>query len=55
VPDRVRYRPLHNHFDLVLTAALRDRPDIITARVEMPLHLSAGMRGAEEPAPGEKP
>jgi amino acid transporter len=55
VPDRVRYRPLHNHFDLVLTAALRDRPDIITARVEMPLHLSAGMRGAGEPAPGEKP
>ena len=55
VPDRVRYRPLHNHFDLVLTAALRDRPDIITARVEMPLHLSARMRGAGEPAPGEKP
>jgi amino acid transporter len=55
VPDRVRYRPLHNHFDLVLTAALRDRPDIITARVEMPLHLSAGIRGAGEPVPGEKP
>jgi amino acid transporter len=55
VPDRVRYRPLHNHFDIVLTAALRNRPDIITARVEMPLHLSAGMRGTGEPAPGAKP
>ena len=40
VPDRLRYRGLHNHFDLVLTAALRDRPDIIAARVPMPLHLT---------------
>ena len=40
VPGRLRYLGLHNHFDLVLTAALRDRPDIITARVPMPLHLT---------------
>ncbi len=49
VPDRLRYRPLHNHFDLVLTAALRNRPDILTARVEMTLHLPDRKRGAGTP------
>jgi hypothetical protein len=52
VPDRLRYRALHNHFDLVLTAALRDRPDIITARVPMPLHLDDGPPGAHGQAAG---
>jgi hypothetical protein len=28
-PDRLRYESLHNHFDLVLTAALRARPDVV--------------------------
>jgi amino acid transporter len=54
VPDRLRYRPLHNHFDLVLGAALRDRPDILTARVEMPLHIPRRSRGTRDPARGEK-
>jgi amino acid transporter len=39
VPDRLRYTFLHDHLDLVLTAALRSRPDIVSARVPVPLHL----------------
>jgi amino acid transporter len=54
VPDRLRYRPLHNHFDLVLGAALRDRPDILTARVEMTLQVPTRRRGTGDPAPGGK-
>ena len=54
VPDRLRYRPLHNHFDLVLGAALRDRPDILTARVEMTLQVPTRRRGTRDTAPGEK-
>jgi amino acid transporter len=54
VPDRLRYRPLHNHFDLVLGAALRDRPDILTARVEMTLQVPTRRRGTGDTAPGEK-
>jgi len=46
MPDRLRYRSLHNHLDRVLTAALRDRPDIITVRVQMPLNF-AGAAAAE--------
>ena len=45
VPDRLRYRFLHNHFDVVLSRALRDRSDIITARVPMPLHVPARRGG----------
>jgi amino acid transporter len=44
VPDRLRYRLLHNHLDLVLTAALRHRPDVVTARVPFPLHLARDRR-----------
>jgi hypothetical protein len=44
LPDRLRYRFLHNHFDTVLTRALRDRPDVIAARV--PMRVRAGGRGA---------
>ena len=36
-PDRLRYRPLHNQLDVVLTAALRTRTDMVVARVGMPL------------------
>jgi amino acid transporter len=39
VPDRPRYRILYNHLDQVLSTALRSRPDVVTARVPMPLHL----------------
>ena len=37
VPDRFRYRVLHNHIDVVLSAALRRRTDVVVARVPMPL------------------
>jgi len=37
IPNRLRYRFLHNHIDRVLTAALRDRPDVVVARVVLPL------------------
>ena len=33
LPDRLRYRFLHNHVDLVLTKELRYRPDVVVARV----------------------
>jgi len=35
IPDRIRYRLLHNHFDFVLSAALRSRPDVIVAKVPL--------------------
>jgi len=40
VPDRAAYRLLQNHYDLVLSNALRDRPYIIAARVAMSLHVA---------------
>jgi amino acid transporter len=45
LPDKLRYEFLHNHYDLVLSAALRGHPDVVCARVSMPL----------EPADGEGP
>jgi len=39
VPTRWRYRLLHNQIDLVLSAALRKRPDVVVARVQMPLEV----------------
>jgi amino acid transporter len=50
VPGRRRYSYLHNHFDLVLTAALRERPDVITALVPMPLDLADSTAAATRPA-----
>jgi hypothetical protein len=41
IPPRLRYRLLHNHLDLVLSAALRSRPDVVVARVSMPLERPA--------------
>lgn len=46
IPDRLRYRFLHDHLDLVLTAELRSRPDIVTARVPVLLHLPDRQHGA---------
>jgi len=46
IPNRVRYRFLHNQLDLVLSGALRSRPDVVVARVQMPLEELA----AEAPA-----
>jgi amino acid transporter len=37
IPDHFRYRILHNQTDLVLSAALRTRTDVVVARVPMPL------------------
>ncbi len=42
LPDHLRDQFLHNHFDLVLTNALRTRPDVVSARISMPLHLAGG-------------
>ena len=41
IPDHVRYRFLHNQIDLVLSAALRTRTDVVVARVQLPLRALA--------------
>jgi hypothetical protein len=50
IPPRLRYRLLHNHLDLVLSAALRSRPDVIVARVSMPLEPQKGWSQPTPPA-----
>jgi amino acid transporter len=42
LPDKLRYEFLHNHYDLVLSAALRGHPDVVCARISMPLELADG-------------
>ncbi len=37
VPQRLRYRLLHNQIDLVLASRLHHRPDVVVARVPMPI------------------
>ena len=37
IPERLRYRLLHNQVDLILASELRRRPDVIVARVPMPI------------------
>jgi hypothetical protein len=44
VPTRWRYRLLHNQIDLVLSAELRKRADVVVARVQMPLEVPARSR-----------
>jgi amino acid transporter len=39
LPNRLRFRLLHNHVDFVLSSALRTRPDIVVARAVMQLDL----------------
>lgn len=39
LPDRLRYRFLHNHVDPVLTTELRYRPDVVVARVPVRVHV----------------
>jgi hypothetical protein len=41
MPSRIRYRILHNQIDLVLSAALRSRTDLIVARVPIPVDIHA--------------
>jgi len=39
IPEHLRYRILHNQIDIVLSAALRARTDVVVARVPMPLQV----------------
>jgi amino acid transporter len=49
-PDKWRYRILHNQLDLVLSSALRNRDDIVVARVSVPLETEAP--APADPSPG---
>ena len=56
VPDRLRYRILHNQIDLVLSQALKSRTDLVVARAKMPLDVHAqpkpsGPEPDQQPAP----
>ncbi len=46
LPADLRYRPLHNQIDLVLSAALRGRDDVVVARVPMGIDAHRGRRRA---------
>ena len=37
IPERFRYRLLHNQIDVALTSALHKRPDVVVARVPVPV------------------
>ena len=54
VPDRLRYRILHNQIDLVLSQALKSRTDLVVARAKMPLDVHA-KRQPSKPAPDQQP
>ncbi|TAN25332.1 MAG: APC family permease [Actinomycetota bacterium] len=51
VPDRMRYRILHNQLDMVLTAALSSRTDLIVARVKFPLSTKGPPSRRKLPVP----
>lgn len=38
IPEHLRHRLLHNQVDLALSAELHRRPDVVVARVPMPVH-----------------
>jgi amino acid transporter len=50
VPEKIRYRLLHNQIDLVLATELRRRPDLVVARVPLPLLPPPPAEHAVEPA-----
>jgi amino acid transporter len=50
IPDRIRYRLLHNQVDVVLTSALRTRTDLIVARVIMSFETTP-QSGSAAPIP----
>ncbi len=51
IPEKLRYRFLHNQIDLALSASLRSRTDIVVARVSMPLSvLEAEPPGDQDPS-----
>lgn len=41
IPDRLRYRLLHNRLDMILSAALQGRDDVIVARVPLLLRTAS--------------
>ena len=49
IPDRLRYRLLHNQIDVVLSATLARRPDVVVARVQVPLSELASEVGGKAP------
>jgi amino acid transporter len=59
VPDRLRYRILHNQIDLVLSQALKSRTDLVVARAKMPLDVHprqpSGKTSDREPDAPAKP
>ncbi len=55
VPPKLRYSFLHNHLDRVLSNALRTRPDVVVARVSMPLETQPAGPGEVTPAVGTTP
>jgi amino acid transporter len=54
IPDRLRYRILHNQIDLVLTQALKSRTDLVVARAKMPVDVH-GEREPSTPKPDQHP
>jgi amino acid transporter len=55
VPSRLRYSFLHNHLDLVLSNALRERPYVVVARVSMPLETQPAGPAEVAPTAGSAP
>ena len=52
IPERFRYRILHNQIDLALASALHRRPDVVVARVPVPLRQLSGDAAAAATAGG---
>jgi len=53
IPERLRYRVLHNQVDVALTAALHRRPDVVVARVPVPVRPPSAERDRELLIPPE--
>jgi len=47
-PEHLRHRLLHNQIDVVLSAALRTRTDVVVARVRMPIRPPAADDGPND-------
>jgi amino acid transporter len=57
IPERLRYRVLHNQIDVALAAALHRRPDVVVARVPVPVRspdATEGLAGVQAPEGGER-
>jgi amino acid transporter len=55
IPAKLRYSFLHNHLDLVLSNALRERPYVMVARVTLPLEPQQAGPAPVPPAVGSAP